>query len=101
MGTPETWGGCSEKGSRDRDHCCPVMRPAFVCFCPCFRDPREGRGGVTPPPPESKTGGLTFGRAGPGSQGGSYFGGGGLLLDHSTMLPFSLSRHRKCLSPCF
>ena len=50
-----------------------------------------------PPPPESKTGGLTFGPAGPRSQGGSYFGVGGLLLGHSTLLPY-VADDRGCVS---
>ena len=54
-----------------------------------------------PPQQKTKTGGLTFGPAGPGSQGGSPSGGRGLTFGSSTLLPLHLSRHRKCLSPCF
>ena len=51
----------------------------------------SARASNPPPPPESKTGGLTFWSRVPR---------GVLLSGHSTLLPRYLSRHRKILSPC-
>ena len=45
-GPSETWASVLEKGSRDSDHCCLLMRRHSVHFCPRFGVSREDKGDV-------------------------------------------------------